>query len=128
MKRIHTFDELRAAANRFKALMRQLYGERGATEKLPQNELTLGLLVIAPRRNQDHRPLARGRGRDADHDPPAHQLQPTVVRGGHVAGGRVGAPTLRDGPIAVRASWRSAAQTSTATIRRVSLSCMGGLT
>ena len=47
MKRIHTFDELREAANRFRALMRQLHGERGATEKLPQNELTLGLLVVA---------------------------------------------------------------------------------
>ena len=47
VKRIHTFDELREKANRFRALMRQLYGERGATEKLPQNELTLGLLVIA---------------------------------------------------------------------------------
>ena len=47
MKRIHTFDELREKANGFKALMRQRYGERGATEKLPQNELTLGLLVVA---------------------------------------------------------------------------------
>ena len=47
MKRIHTFDEFRDAANRFKALIRQRYGERGASEKLPQNELTLGLLVIA---------------------------------------------------------------------------------
>ena len=47
MKRVHTFDELREKANGFRALMRQLYGERGATEKLPQNELTLGLLVVA---------------------------------------------------------------------------------
>ncbi|MCY3791474.1 MAG: hypothetical protein OXH63_22090 [Gemmatimonadetes bacterium] len=47
MKRIHTFDEFRDAANRFKNLIRQRYGERGASEKLPQNELTLGLLVIA---------------------------------------------------------------------------------
>lgn len=47
MKRIHTFDELREKARGFKALMRQLHGERGATEKLPQNELTLGLLVVA---------------------------------------------------------------------------------
>ena len=47
MKRIHTFDEFRAAASRFRALMRQLYGERGETEKLPQDDLTLGLLVVA---------------------------------------------------------------------------------
>lgn len=47
MKRIHTFDELRDAANRFRQMCRQRYGERGATEHLPQNELTLGLLVIA---------------------------------------------------------------------------------
>ena len=47
MKRIHTLDEFRAAADRFRALMRQLYGERGASEGLPQDDLTLGLLVIA---------------------------------------------------------------------------------
>ena len=47
MKRIHTFDEFRAAAARFRDLMRQLSGERGASEGLPANDLTLGLLVIA---------------------------------------------------------------------------------
>ena len=47
MKRIHTFDEFRAAAARFRNLMRQLSGERGAREGLPANDLTLGLLVVA---------------------------------------------------------------------------------
>ena len=47
MKRIHTFDEFRAAAHRFRDLMRQLSGERGAQEGVPANDLTLGLLVLA---------------------------------------------------------------------------------
>lgn len=47
MKRIHIFDEFRDAASRFRALMRQLHGERGAREGIPANDLTLGLLVIA---------------------------------------------------------------------------------
>ena len=51
--------------------MRQLYGERGATEKLPQNELTLGLLVVAREETKTTGRPARGRGRDANHDPPA---------------------------------------------------------
>ena len=47
MKRIHTFDEFRDAAHRFRDLMRHLHGERSAQEGVPANDLTLGLLVVA---------------------------------------------------------------------------------
>ena len=59
MKRIHTFDEFTAAALRFRDLMRQLHGERGATENLPQCDRTLGLLVIARQETPHTGELAR---------------------------------------------------------------------
>ena len=59
MKRIHTLDEFTAAALRFRDLMRQLHGERGATENLPQCDRTLGLLVIAREETPHTGELAR---------------------------------------------------------------------
>ena len=59
MKRIHTFDEFTAAAMGFRDLMRQLHGERAATENLPQCDRTLGLLVIARRETPHTGELAR---------------------------------------------------------------------
>ena len=59
MKRIHTFDEFTAAALRFRNLMRQLHGQRGATENLPQCDRTLGLLVIAREETPHTGELAR---------------------------------------------------------------------
>lgn len=59
MKRIHTFDEFTAAALGFRDLMRQLHGERGATENLPQCDRTLGLLVVARRETSHTGELAR---------------------------------------------------------------------
>ncbi|MDE2813649.1 MAG: hypothetical protein OXM01_11525 [Gemmatimonadota bacterium] len=59
MKRIHTFDEFEAKAARFRALMRQLHGDRAATEGLPQCDRTLGLLVVARQQTPHTCELAR---------------------------------------------------------------------
>ena len=59
MKRIHTLDEFTAAAMGFRDLMRQLHGERAATENLPQCDRTLGLLVVARRETPHTGELAR---------------------------------------------------------------------
>ena len=60
MKRIHTFRRVRGGkAHRFRALMRQLHGDRAACEGLPQCDRTLGLLVIAREETPHTGELAR---------------------------------------------------------------------
>ena len=122
MKRIHTFDEFEAKAARFRALMRQLHGDRAATEGLPQCDRTLGLLVLAREETPHTGELARD---VADMRTTIHQLdqsQPPALRRGHLAGGRPGAPEVGDEPLADAALWREPARAP----RRPSLRAVSG--
>ena len=97
MKRIHTFDEFEAAALRFRDLMRQLHGERGATENLPQCDRTLGLLVIARQETPHTGELARDVADMRFHHSPANPPHALALRSGYVADSRVHAAEVGQG-------------------------------